>query len=127
VPGYAPRRWLAAGEHPEPLLCECELVPTSAIDLIARELRARHTEPSLQEIGLRSRIGKGSCQGAFCGLRALTQLYERGALERARGLEDLRQFLDERWKGQQGVLWGTQLAQAELTEAVHCGVLGLEL
>ena len=43
------------------------------------------------------------------------------------GLEDLKTFLQNRWKGQRPVLWGTQLQQAELEEALHCGLFGLEL
>jgi glycerol-3-phosphate dehydrogenase len=119
LPGRAPQIWLGADNPEDSLLCECEMVPRSAIDHIVQEILDGRVEPSLEEIGLRSRMGKGSCQGAFCGLRALSHLYERGELERAQGLDHLRAFLDSRWKGQRGVLWGTQLGQAELTEAMH--------
>jgi len=36
-------------------------------------------------------------------------------------------FVAERWRSQRAVLWGEQLAQAELTEALHCGLFGEEL
>jgi glycerol-3-phosphate dehydrogenase len=36
-------------------------------------------------------------------------------------------FFSERWRGQQPILWGEQLAQAELAEALHCGLFGEEL
>jgi glycerol-3-phosphate dehydrogenase len=39
----------------------------------------------------------------------------------------LRAFLRERWRGQQPLLWDMPLAQAELMEAMHCGLFGLEL
>ncbi len=29
-------------------------------------------------------------------------------------------------KGQRSVIWGTQMAQVELAEALHCGLMGLD-
>jgi glycerol-3-phosphate dehydrogenase len=41
-------------------------------------------------------------------------------------LRGLRDFLDERFKGQRPVVWGAQAAQLELAEALHVGLLGLD-
>jgi glycerol-3-phosphate dehydrogenase len=38
----------------------------------------------------------------------------------------LRSFLDERFKGVRSIIWGQQMAQMELSEALHCGLLGLD-
>jgi glycerol-3-phosphate dehydrogenase len=38
----------------------------------------------------------------------------------------LRDFFNERFKGQRSVSWGQQAAQLELAEALHCGLLGLD-
>jgi glycerol-3-phosphate dehydrogenase len=54
-------------------------------------------------------------------------LYERGELESDRGLIQLREFLERRWHGLWPILWGPQLAQEELQEALHCGLFGLEM
>jgi len=36
-------------------------------------------------------------------------------------------FLDRRWQGLRPVHWGAQLVQEQLQEAIHCGLLILEL
>jgi glycerol-3-phosphate dehydrogenase len=72
-------------------------------------------------------MGKGACQGTFCGLRVLAYMYDHGALTSAEDSGDIRTFLRERWRGQHPVLWNGQLIQAELTEALHCGFLCMEL
>jgi glycerol-3-phosphate dehydrogenase len=54
-------------------------------------------------------------------------LYDQGLLDARHGIEDLKAFLDSRWRGQKPLMWGGPLIQAELQEAMHCGLLGLEL
>ena len=126
-PGLAPKIWL---EHKHPrdmLLCECEMVPKSVIDDIVAAMETVGDRADLRAIGLRSRLGKGTCQGVFCGVRALAHLYNRGIYTEDQGLTDLRKFLKGRWKGIRPILWGTQQAQEELQEALHCGFFSLEL
>ena len=125
LPGASPREWLRDPAR-DPLLCECEMVPRSAVEHIVADILDKKMSPSLRDIGQRSRVGKGSCQGAFCSLRVLGHLYQTGRLETERGLGHLREFLDERWKGERSIAWGAQLKQAEMVEAIHCGFLGLE-
>jgi glycerol-3-phosphate dehydrogenase len=126
-PGLAPRAWLRQENPKEALLCECEMVPVSAVDQIIDHLNARGEPLDLSAIGLRTRVGRGSCQGAFCGLRMTAHLYERRLLESDQGLFQLKRFLERRWHGLRPVLWGSQLAQEELQEALHCGLFGLEM
>ncbi len=54
-------------------------------------------------------------------------MYERGELKTDQGLANLREFFRARWKGERPVLWDRQLGQAELKEAIYCGLLDLEL
>ena len=126
-PGLAPRIWLKQAYLKEPLLCECEMVPLSVVDQIIDNLTAKGETLDLSAISLRSRVGRGSCQGAFCGFRMIAHLYERGELESDQGLSLLKQFLERRWHGLRPILWGPQLAQEELQEALHCGLFGLEM
>ncbi len=126
-PGLAPRLWLKHHEPEDLLLCECEMVPTSAVDAIIDSIRDQNGQPDLNAIALRSRIGKGACQGTFCGVRVTSYLYDQGELESAESLTSLRGFLNQRWKGQHPTLWEKQLVQAELLEALYCGFFGLEL
>ncbi len=126
-PALAPKLWLKHHEPEDILLCECEMVPKSTVDAIMDSIRKQHGQPTLQAIGLRSRIGKGPCQGTFCGPRTTTYMYDKGELPLDRCLPGLREFLRKRWKGQHPILWDRQLIQAEILEAMHCGLFGLEL
>jgi glycerol-3-phosphate dehydrogenase len=125
--GLSPKLWMKANAPGDLLLCECEMVPTSAVEAVIASIHGQGGQPSLYAIGRRSRVGKGTCQGAFCGLRINAYLYDQGRLEGRQGLTDLRSFLNARWRGMRPVLWGPALLQEELQEAVHCGYLGLEL
>jgi glycerol-3-phosphate dehydrogenase len=126
-PGLAPRAWMRAQTPNDVLLCECEMVSRSALDSIVATLQSDGGHLALDDLALRSRLGKGACQGTFCAVRASAHLYERGLFTGAEGLSEQRHFLRERWRGQHAVLWGEQLAQAELAEAIHCGLHGYEL
>jgi glycerol-3-phosphate dehydrogenase len=126
-PGHSPRVWMRSHGLEDPLLCECEMVSGGAVDAIYAALRSAGDTPTLTDIGLRSRVGKGACQGGFCAVRTVAHLYQRGDFEARRGLAEILDFFGERWRGQRAVLWGEQLAQAELTEALHCGLFGEEL
>ncbi len=126
-PGSAPKMWIGNKNPEDLLICECEMVPKSTVEAI---LSSMHTCPgsnSLTAIGLRSRIGKGQCQGTFCSLRLTSFLYDREQFTDNSGLSEIKAFLRERWRGQRPLLWGTALVQSELQEALHCGLLGLEL
>jgi glycerol-3-phosphate dehydrogenase len=125
-PGAAPKYWFKAGNAADMILCECEMVPQSAIDEIVDGARGTKEQMSLEAIALRSRAGKGACQGSFCGIRICSYLYDRGYYSDHSGLLHMRNFFNERFKGQRGVVWGQQAAQMELAEALHCGLLGLD-
>ena len=126
-PGLAPKLWLKHHEPEDILLCECEMVPKSAVDAIIDSIREQNGQPNLMAIALRSRIGKGSCQGTFCGVRVTSYMYDRGEFEPEESLNNLRDFISQRWKGEHPTLWDKQLVQAELLEALYCGFFGLEL
>ena len=126
-PGRSAREWMRSHGPRDTLLCECEMVPGSVVDAIYAALRSAGDTPTLTDIGLRSRVGKGACQGGFCAVRTVAHLYQRGDFHARRGLAEILDFFGERWRGQRAVLWGEQLAQAELTEALHCGLFGEEL
>jgi glycerol-3-phosphate dehydrogenase len=126
-PGLAPNRWLRTHAPDDLLICECEMVPQSVVEEIVGSIKKQDGRPGLKAIGLRSRIGKGPCQGTFCSQRLAAHLYDREHLANHQGVGELRAFLQERWRGQQPLLWDTSLAQAELLEALHCGLFGLEL
>ncbi len=126
--GRSPRAWLSSGEAADHILCECEMVPRSHFVQVLDDLQSRQAEtPDLDQLRRRTRLGKGACQGAFCSVRVTGVRYELGALKGDQGRRQLKNFLQARWAGQQPVLWGAQLAQAELSEGMHCAVFGLEM
>ena len=124
-PGFGPKKW-GMESRMETLLCECEMIPKNAIESVVGAIREHHLDLDLNAIGLRSRVGKGACQGTFCGKRVLAFLQETGQLKGPEGLKSLQEFLQERWKGERPVLWHSQIMQAELKEALYCGSFDLE-
>ncbi len=125
-PGAAPRYWYKANNPGDMILCECEMVPQSAIDEIVESAPGAEEQMTLEAIALRSRAGKGPCQGSFCGIRIASYLYDQGYYGDKTGLIHMRNFFNERFKGMRTVIWGQQAAQMELAEALHCGLLGLD-
>jgi len=126
-PGLAPKVWMKQHDPEDIMLCECEMVPKSVVDSIVESIHEQNGKPDLKAIGLRSRIGKGACQGTFCGLRTCAYLYDTDELHADDGLTSLKEFVTERWRGVRPLLWDTPLIQAELQEALYCGLMGLEL
>jgi glycerol-3-phosphate dehydrogenase len=81
---------------------------------------------SLNALRLRSRQGMGSCQGGFCGFRSTGLLYDKGIVSGKQGNSMLCDFLEKRWGGIKPVLWGEQLRQEQLLEAIYCGSLNID-
>ncbi len=126
-PGLSPRLWLKHHEPEDVLICECEMVPKSTVDSIIDSIHQHSGQSDLKAIGVRSRVGKGACQGTICGTRLLAYLYDKGELSSDEGLIGLREFLRERWRGVRPLLWDMPLIQAEFQESIYCGLFGLEL
>lgn len=126
-PGIAPKQWLLHHEPDDSLLCECEMVPKSVVNSLIQSIHKQNGQPDLKSLGLRSRIGKGACQGTFCSLRTTAYLYDIEELESKAGLESIKTFISERWRGIRPLLWDTSLIQSELQEALYCGLFGVEL
>jgi len=126
-PASSPKKWFGNGKQQTVMLCECEMVPASTVDLIADCLQENREKVNLKALSLRTRIGKGPCQGTFCGAQVTAYLYDLGLYHSNLGLDDLGKFLIERWKGIRPILLDMPLAQAELQEAVYCGFFCLEL
>ncbi len=126
-PGRAPREWLKRRDSTDSILCECELVPKSVVDGILKNSPRPLPGRMLSTLGGKTRIGKGSCQGGLCSLRVTAHLYGREYFSGDQGITEMKSFLQERWRGMRPVAWGVQAVQAELQEALHCGLFGLEL
>lgn len=103
------------------MLCECEMVSVAEIEKVASDEDTHH----LADIRRKTRLGMGTCQGAFCTYRALPLLWrEKGKYDPL--CDELKRFLNQRWKGIRPVLWGQQLRETELTRAIYASVLHLD-
>ncbi len=126
-PGYSARHWFKKNDATDLMLCECEMVSESVVDEVIEQSPGAEVEMTVQAIGLRSRIGKGSCQGSFCSMRVTSHLYDNDIYNNRDGLRHMRDFVSARFKGIKPVLWGEQMPQMELAETMHCGLMGLDL
>ena len=104
------------------IYCECELVSKEEI---LKEIRSL-TLPSLKELQERTRAGMGPCQGGFCSSRLIALLSETGKIPAGTSLLDLKRFLEERWKGTRPVLWGPQLREEQLIQALYAELFNLD-
>jgi glycerol-3-phosphate dehydrogenase len=101
------------------LICECELV---TLQDVQQSIIASNAA-TLDDIRRSTRLGMGPCQGAFCTFRATGLLQSLRHLEANQANVSLRDFLQERWKGDLPILSGQQLRQARFNEFIYVNVL----
>jgi glycerol-3-phosphate dehydrogenase len=104
------------------LICECELIPRQRIE----EAMRRRGTTSLDDIRRTLRLGMGPCQGGFCIYRATGILHGVDGISGPQANRALLDFLQERWKGVQPILYGDQLRQAKLDDWIFQGLLDVE-
>ena len=104
------------------LICECELATRTDVEQAITLGNAQ----TLDDIRRDTRLGMGPCQGAFCTYRAAGMLHDLRHPPVVNTNAALRDFLQERWKGQLSVLWGQQLRQARLNELIYMDILNLD-
>lgn len=103
------------------LVCECELVTLAEVEAVAAD-KATNT---LDDIRRKTRMGMGTCQGAFCGLRGVGAMVTYGLEKGQPACQLLEDFLQSRWSGVKPVLWGHQLRETELTRAIYGATLNI--
>ena len=97
------------------MVCECELVTRAELDLVLGSA-APVPVNTIGDIGRRTRLGFGPCQGTFCGYKAMLAGYDKQRWSAAQASQLLETYLDDRWKGQAWVPDGKQAEQLELSE-----------
>jgi glycerol-3-phosphate dehydrogenase len=106
----------------EEIICECELITRRHLT----EAIARRAPTGLDDVRRTVRLGMGPCQGGFCIYRATGMLHEFQHLDHRAANAALLDFLQERWKGVQPILYGDQLRQARLDDWIFQGLLAVE-
>ncbi len=105
--------------HASPLLaeivCECELVTRAELELV---LGKTYSVPpqTIGDIGRRTRLGFGPCQGTFCGYKAMLAGYQKQMWSANQASQLLETYLHDRWKGQAWVPDGKQAEQLSLSQ-----------
>jgi glycerol-3-phosphate dehydrogenase len=110
-----------AGGADSDLVCECELVSREMV----RDFIESFGRPGIDDMLRALRLGMGPCQGAFCTLRA-AGILERMRPAGAAALAPVRDFLDERMKGDRPIMWADQARQFRLNEIIYRDVLALD-
>ena len=104
------------------------------------QVASEPTSHSLNDIRRRTRMGMGTCQGSFCGLRGVGAVLEAKLLPAGMqacgtgecdalpcGAPDLLQsFQQERWYGIRPVLWGSELRETELARGMYGATLNVD-
>jgi glycerol-3-phosphate dehydrogenase len=104
------------------VICDCELITRGELDEVLRGLPGK----GLRELLHRTRLAKGTCQGAFCSYRLLGILHAMGRSDEKHSNAQLKEFLEERWRGIRPVLWGDQLREHQFLEEIYMGILNLD-
>ncbi len=125
--GMSFRLWAQKGEKDDITMCECEMISRNQFKQLIGWLKKNRKKADLNALRIHSRLGKGACQGTFCSQRVTGFMYDEDYLKSDEGIYNIKDLLQERFIGQRPVLWGNQLAQTELNEALFCGFYGLEL
>lgn len=104
------------------LVCECELVQRSTVE----EALLSGVTLELDDLRRSTRLGMGTCQGAFCGYRAAGLQH---ALSRPPAPDTSRrlvEFLQARYRGITPISGSDQVRQLRLNELLYRAVLGVE-
>lgn len=114
--------WLGDSRLHRSLVCECEAVTAGEVQYAVDNLAVKN----LLDLRRRTRVGMGTCQGELCACRAAALLNRFEVTTPAQSLNQLSDFLNERWKGVQPIAWGDALRESDFTRWVWLGLCGLE-
>jgi glycerol-3-phosphate dehydrogenase len=114
-------REIEKGRNYGQIICECELVSYADV---ANALTRRHAI-TLADLRRDTRLGMGPCQGCFCTLRAAGINFAVKDQSVQTANQSMLDYINERWRGVQPVLWGQQLKQEYLNLLVYKSLLQL--
>lgn len=103
------------------LVCECEEVTVGEAQYAFKAQRAH----SLDDLRRRSRMGMGPCQGMLCSCRAAELARRSDGVSAEKSENELRRWLEARWRGTRPVAWGDGLRGLELTQWIYKDLMGL--
>ncbi len=104
------------------LVCECENVTMAEVEVAAEA----STSYTLGDIRRKTRMGMGTCQGAFCTFRGMGMVAQSDLVKDQDTLQEMKDFLQSRYKGISPALWGSTIREVELMRGIYDGVLNLD-
>jgi glycerol-3-phosphate dehydrogenase len=100
------------------LACECELVTRAELEYVLKSSTPVMAQ-TIADVGRRTRLGFGPCQGTFCGYKAMLAGFQAHRWPAAQAATEFSSYLQERWKGQAFVHQGKQVEQLELSRQLY--------
>lgn len=103
------------------LVCECENVTLAEVEEIAHDGMSF----TLSDVRRKTRMGMGTCQGAFCTYRSVGTIEDNGLSFGKDNIGLFKEFLQARWRGIRPILWGNVIREIELTRGIYDGTLNV--
>ncbi len=100
------------------IVCECEMVTRGELEYVLRDASPIPTE-TIADIGRRTRLGYGPCQGTFCGYKAMLAGFQTHHWSASEAATEFSAYLHERWKGQSFIQRGKQLEQLDISHDTY--------
>jgi glycerol-3-phosphate dehydrogenase len=100
------------------LVCECEMVTRGEIEFALGGSMLTQAQ-TIADLGRRTRLGFGPCQGTYCGYKAMLAGFATRRWSAEQSVEEFTRYLNERWKGQAFLQEGKQLEQLELSRGLY--------
>ena len=117
---------LKANPEKGQIICECERVSIAEIETVA----SLKTSRNFGDIRRKTRLGMGTCQGAFCSSRMAAISLAKGFFPNKDGkktFESLsKNFIEARFRGIRPVFWGNQIRETELMRSIYGSLLNID-
>jgi glycerol-3-phosphate dehydrogenase len=96
-------------------VCSCESIPEAAIRYSIRNEWAR----TMNDVRRRTRIAMGPCQGCSCIHKVAAVVSDELRLPPGTVMEEMKNLIEERWRGKRPLLLGKQLVQEEILQSSY--------
>jgi glycerol-3-phosphate dehydrogenase len=100
------------------VVCECEMVTRGELEYVLGD-SAPVPSYTIADVGRRTRLGFGPCQGTFCGYKAMLAGFQTHRWAASQAATEFSAYLHERWKGQSLVAQGQQIEQLNFSHELY--------
>jgi glycerol-3-phosphate dehydrogenase len=97
-------------------VCNCESIPEAAIRYSIRNEWAK----TMNDVRRRTRVAMGPCQGCSCIHKVAAIVGDELKLSAEVLMGDMKNLVEERWRGKRPLLLGKQLVQEEVLQSSYC-------